>query len=261
MLGFITLFCGAGGDAIGLTEAGMTRIAGFNHDERAAATHAANFPDAEHKVADLDHYDMRNLPRGARVLWASPICTEASPAGGNPAPRHRHLLGQTTINGQDEPAPRSVYERTRATFYDVLRAVELWKFDAVLLENVVDVAYKWLLFEIILTAFITVGYNLQIVCVSSAHIGDQVNPNAPQWRDRIYRVLTRTGIPLPDVARARWPTASVAGTTWPRCSGGSRPPAGSWASRWASTASSTSTGARKVARTRSWSPTCARPPP
>jgi DNA (cytosine-5)-methyltransferase 1 len=200
VLGFITLFCGAGGDAIGLTEAGMTCIAGFNHDERATATHAANFPHAEHKVADLDHYDMRNLPRGARVLWASPICTEASPAGGNAAPRHRHLLGQTTIDGQDEPAPQSVYERTRATFYDVLRAVELWRFDAVLLENVVDVAYKWLLFETILTAFTLLGYNLQIVCVSSAHIGDEINLHAPQWRDRIYLVLTRIGIPLPDVA-------------------------------------------------------------
>jgi DNA (cytosine-5)-methyltransferase 1 len=35
--------------------------------------------------------------------------------------------------------------------------------------------------------------------VSAAHIGDETNPHAPQWRDRLYVVATLKGIPLPDV--------------------------------------------------------------
>jgi DNA (cytosine-5)-methyltransferase 1 len=76
----------------------------------------------------------------------------------------------------------------------------VWRYDAILIENVVDVAWKWLLFETILTAFTVLGYNVQIVCVSSAHVGDADNEHAPQWRDRMYLALTRVGIPLPDVA-------------------------------------------------------------
>lgn len=198
-LTFVTLFCGAGGDAIGLEEAGLTCVLGANHWDRAIETHSANFPHAEHLLADLDHYDMRRL-LPARVLWASPICTEMSPSGGNTAPKTSYVKGQLALGGEEEPLPQPAYERTRATFYDVLRAAEVWKYDAILIENVVDVAWKWLLFEIILTAFTVLGYNLQIVCVSSAHVGDQDNEHAPQWRDRLYLVLTREGIPLPDVA-------------------------------------------------------------
>jgi len=198
-LDFVTLFCGAGGDAIGLREAGLRCVLGANHWARAIETHSANFPDAEHLCADLDHWDMRRLVP-ARVLWASPICTEVSPSGGNTAPAAREIHGQIALDGDDQPLPQPAYERTRATFYDVLRAAEVWKYDAILIENVVDVAWKWLLFEIILTAFMKIGYNVQLVCVSSAHVGDEVNPHAPQWRDRLYLVMTLQGIPLPDVA-------------------------------------------------------------
>lgn len=34
---------------------------------------------------------------------------------------------------------------------------------------------------------------------SSAHVGGADNTYAPQWRDRIYIVFTRKGIPLPDL--------------------------------------------------------------
>jgi DNA (cytosine-5)-methyltransferase 1 len=35
--------------------------------------------------------------------------------------------------------------------------------------------------------------------VSSAHIGDETNPHAPQWRDRLYVMFTALSLPMPDV--------------------------------------------------------------
>lgn len=38
------------------------------------------------------------------------------------------------------------------------------------------------------------GYEIQILCVSAAHVGGEDNPNAPQLRDRIYWVARRRGM-------------------------------------------------------------------
>ena len=43
------------------------------------------------------------------------------------------------------------------------------------------------------------GYTPHFVSVSAAHVWDAVNAPAPQWRDRIYIVLTRKGIKAPDL--------------------------------------------------------------
>src|SRR5262245_28402475 len=114
------LFCGAGGDSDGFRRAGYTVAVGANHWDRAVETHAANFPHAEHLCIDLDHYDMRRLPR-TDVLVGSPICTESSPADGQkrhtpPSPGQLDLL-------EHGPITDAAWERTRATAYDILRAV------------------------------------------------------------------------------------------------------------------------------------------
>ena len=191
-LDYTDIFCGAGGSSIGLTEAGFTLKLAANHWARAIETHAANFRDADHLCADVNNYDMRRLPRTA-VLWASPICTENSPAGGR---RRRSAQPDLFDHG---PVDDAAFERTRATFWDVIRATEVHRYQAVIVENVVEAA-SWELFDVWLTAMRTLGYNAQTVCVSTAHVGDDANPHAPQWRDRLYIVLTRIGIPLPDVA-------------------------------------------------------------
>lgn len=197
-LTFIDQFCGAGGATQGLSEAGLTPVLAINHAQRAIETHSANFPHVDHWCEDTTLIDMRRLPR-ARVLWASPICTEASPAGGRKRSRKQ-------APGQEElelfgPVKPELMVRTRATFYDVLRAVEVRGFEVVLIENVVEVAKDWELFDWWIEAMKLVGpYNVQFVSVSSAHIGDdESNDPAPQWRDRLYLVFTRVGIPLPDV--------------------------------------------------------------
>lgn len=185
-------FCGAGGSSLGMTGAGMSLALAANHWSRAIETHAANFPTAEHLHADLTHYDLRLAPP-AEVLWASPICTEASPAGGR---RRQRAQEELELFG---PVARPGMERTRATFWEVIRSTELWRYEAVIVENVVDVATEWGLFDYWLQGMGVLGYQVQFVSVSAAHIGADNNPHAPQWRDRLFMVFTKAGAPLPDV--------------------------------------------------------------
>ncbi|MFF4845978.1 DNA cytosine methyltransferase [Streptomyces collinus] len=198
-LTFTDLFCGAGGSSTGLVAAGLELRLAANHWPRAVETHAANHPDADHLCADIDKYDMRRLPK-TDILWASPICTEISPAGGR-----RRTHGQLSFDleeyGRVEDAG---WERTRATAYDVIRATEVHRYAAVLCENVLEFAVDWELFDWWRKGMETLGYHSQIVSVSSAHVGDPDNPPAPQWRDRIYVVFTRRDVPVPDLKPTPW---------------------------------------------------------
>jgi DNA (cytosine-5)-methyltransferase 1 len=197
-LRFVDIFCGAGGSSVGLSNAGYELLLAANHWRTAIDTHAANFRDAEHLCADVNNYDFRYLPRGADVLWASPICTELSPAGGTGGPRRSddnfdmvQQLGHVSEKGRD---------RTRATFMDVIRATEVWRFKAVMIENVPDVADRWELFGWWLGGMQRLGYTYQLVSVNSAHVGGDGIPYAPQWRDRLYIVFIRKDIGrTPDV--------------------------------------------------------------
>ncbi|WP_329117445.1 DNA cytosine methyltransferase [Streptomyces sp. NBC_01465] len=194
MLTFTDLFCGAGGSSTGLVAAGLELKLAANHSKVAISTHAANHRDADHLCADIDHYDMRRLPR-TDILWASPICTELSPAGG----RRRAKVSRGQLAFEEEGSIASdTFERTRATFWDVLRAVEVHRYAAVLVENVPEAA-DWELFDVWVSGMRALRYQVQFVSVSSAHIGGPGNELAPQWRNRIYIAMTREGVPLPDL--------------------------------------------------------------
>ena len=193
-LTFTDIFCGAGGSSTGLVAAGYELKLAANHWARAIETHAANHTSADHLCADINNYDMRRLPK-TDILWASPICTEMSPAGGR-----RRTRGQMTLELEEfGSVPAAAWERTRATAYDVIRATEVHRYTAVLCENVVEFAVDWELFDWWRTGMEMLGYNSQVVSASSAHIGGAGNDPAPQWRDRIYIVFTRKGVPLPDL--------------------------------------------------------------
>ena len=182
---YTDIFCGFGGSSIGLENAGMTLVLGANHWAKAIETHALNFPNADHLIADVSNYDMRRMPH-TDVLWASPICTELSPAGGT-----RRRTAQLSLLEPEGHVPKAALDRTRATFWDVVRATEVHRYKIILIENVVEAA-SWELFDIWLAAMDKMGYNHQFISVSSAHIGDDANPHAPQWRDRLYIVYLDT---------------------------------------------------------------------
>lgn len=183
-------FCGMGGSSTGLVEAGFDMKLAANHWDRAIETHAANHPNTEHLCADLQAVDIRYLPK-TTILWASPICTEVSPAGGRR--KKGHQLDLFEDHGH---VPTEAFERTRVTFWEVIRAAEVHRYEVVLIENVVEAA-DWELFEVWVSAMAALGYEWQWVSASSAHIHDDTNPGAPQWRDRIYGLFWRRGINMP----------------------------------------------------------------
>lgn len=187
---FLDFFAGFGGASSGLVEAGFELVTAYNHWDKAIEVHSANHSDADHVQGDLSGYDMRRLP-WAPVLWASPECTWHSPAGG----RKRVQASAPTLFG-DDPLPADAGVRSRATMYDPIRAAEARSFDVVVIENVVEVA-SWPLFDPWLRMWEALGYSWKIVNVNAAHVYSSRNPAAGQWRDRIYVVLTRTGVTPP----------------------------------------------------------------
>lgn len=191
-ISYTDIFCGFGGSSIGLENAGLTLSLAANHWDKAIETHALNFPDADHLIADVSNYDMRRMP-DTDVLWASPICTELSPAGGT-----RRRSAQLSLLEPEGHVPTAALDRTRATFWDVVRATEVHRYKIVIIENVVEAA-SWELFDIWLAAMDKLGYNHQFISVSSAHIGDETNPHAPQWRDRLYVFFTAVSLPTIDI--------------------------------------------------------------
>ena len=124
-------------------------------------------------------------------------CTEISPAGGRK--RKARMRGQTDLLKEYGHVSSDQWERTRATAYDILRAVEIWRYEFVACENVIEFATDWELYDWWIEAMRRLGYTATVACVSSAHIGGPANAPAPQWRDRWYGVFTRDGIPAPDL--------------------------------------------------------------
>ncbi len=177
------LFCGAGGSSQGAEEAGTRLALGLNHWDRAIATHAANFPHAEHDLTDVSVCDPRYYPR-TDLLIASPECTAHSYANGV----SRKLARRSLFDALDPAA-----ERSRATMWDVVRFIEAHRYAAVIVENVVNVR-DWELFEPWLHAVRSVrpGYQARTVYLNS-----MVAWPTPQSRDRLYTVIWRKGARAP----------------------------------------------------------------
>ena len=177
------LFCGAGGSSQGAEEAGTRLALGLNHWSRAIETHAVNFPDAEHDCADVSVCDPRYYPR-TDLLIASPECTAHSYANGV----SRKLARRSLFDAPDPAA-----ERSRATMWDVVRFMEAHRYQAVIVENVVNVR-DWELFEPWLHAVRSVRPGYQAATV---YLNSMVAWPTPQSRDRLYTVIWRKGAPAP----------------------------------------------------------------
>lgn len=188
---FLDFFAGFGGSSSGLVEAGFELASAYNHWDKAIAVHSANHNAADHVQGDLSGFDMRRLPKKARVLWASPECTWHSPAGGRKRPPRADDLDLF-----DDYVANDGGERSRSTMWDPLRAAEARAFDVVMIENVPEVA-SWALFPVWLKAWEALGYSWQIVNVSAAHVYSEGNAPAGQWRDRIYIIFARKGVTVP----------------------------------------------------------------
>lgn len=190
MITVTDLFCGAGGSGLGATSVpGVELVMAANHSPRAIETHALNFPTCEHDCADISQVEPRRYRR-TNILWASPECTNHSVAKGRKRRAEPDLF--------DEPLPDHVAERSRATMWDVPRFAEVHRYDAVIVENVVDAA-NWEPFSAWLMAMDAYGYHHQVVFLNSMHAPAINAPRAPQSRDRMYVVFWRRGNRAPDL--------------------------------------------------------------
>lgn len=198
------LFAGAGGSSTGaITIPGVTVRLAANHWQKAVDVHNANHPGADHLCADISAYDPRHAPT-SDLLWASPECTNHSQAKG----RKRADTGQPDLFG--ETLPDEAAERSRATMWDVPRWTEAHRYQAIVVENVIDAA-KWTPFRHWLGAMDSYGYDHQLVSLNSMHAQAAGLP-APQSRDRLYIVFWRKGNRRPDLEQMQRPRA------WcPRC--------------------------------------------
>lgn len=174
------LFAGAGGSSEGLHQAGYRIEAAANHWPTAVATHAANHPDTEHRVANLSEVDWRTFPT-TDVLWASPSCVWHARSGGRKKPPAEAERLRADAGAID-----------RATAFAVVAATEVHRYGAVIVENVPEFA-AWTLYGWWLDGMRALGYSEQTVILDAANFG------MPQRRIRYFAVFTRADLPLPNL--------------------------------------------------------------
>ena len=182
------LFCGAGGSSLGLEcvrcpDCGRQLIKvtqALNHWDLAVQAHNENFPEADHDLHDVEIVPASRFRR-TPLLWASPECVH-----------HAYCRGKKSA---EESADRS-----RMTMYDVWRFTEFHRYDAIIVENVIE-ARLWESFDDWFDAICALGYDGQIVYFNS-----QFALPTPQSRDRMYVVFWRDGVPRPelDFAPVSW---------------------------------------------------------
>jgi DNA (cytosine-5)-methyltransferase 1 len=179
-------FCGAGGSANGLEFIpGFKVTCAVNHWELAVQAHNANFPNADHDIHDIEHIHPRRFKR-TRCAWFSPECTH-----------------HTRARGKQQTDDEAV--RSRMTMMDVVRYSEYHRYDAVIVENVIE-ARLWCDIHDALPILILdrksddwlnmmgwLGYEHQIVFFNSQFA------LVPQSRDRMYVVFWRKGLRRPDL--------------------------------------------------------------
>ncbi|MFA5552582.1 MAG: DNA cytosine methyltransferase [Trueperaceae bacterium] len=198
MITVTDLFAGAGGSSTGAIQVpGVEVVLAANHWSKAIEVHNRNHPDTLHVCADLSQMNPRYVPT-TDILWASPECTNHSIAKGRRDARQPDLFG--------EVLPDEAAERSRATMWDVPRFTEYHRYQAVIVENVVEIR-RWAPYSAWLNAMDSLGYEHHEVYLNSMHANAHGLP-APQSRDRIYVVFWRRKNRRPDLEGIQAPPAT-----------------------------------------------------
>lgn len=181
------MYCGAGGSTTGCIQAGGNVQLAINHWDRAIETHNTNYPNVKHALTDLLTARPNRFPRST-ILVASPECTSHSLAKGKKGKNYQGGLFE------DEPdLSWEAEERSRCTMWTPLEWAEHHGYEAVVMENVVDV-HKWQPLPAWLHAWDCLGYDVECVYFNSMH----AHPT-PQNRDRVYIVATKKKNRKPDL--------------------------------------------------------------
>ncbi len=206
------LFCGGGGSSTGAVQIpGVEIKIAANHWDLAVKVHNENHPTADHAAVDLHEEDPRYFPK-TDILWASPECTKWSQAsGGKYANISTEVDLLSLLNPElvDEDPETAIVQRSRLLMFDVLRFAEHHRYQAMVIENVVDIATNpkfadaWTLWK---KSLDRLGYSFRIVSLNSMHAQAHGDP-APQSRDRLYVVCWLKGNRAPDIDKVMRPLA------------------------------------------------------
>ena len=215
------LFSGAGGMSLGLEEAGFQVVLGIDHYNFAVQTHRHHFAGMSLEEDLSDPATIRrvaNLLKRNKVdlLAGGPPCQPFSSAG-------RSMLRHRVLTGASDP-----YDERRDLWRSFLEVVQLARPNAVLMENVPDMALDREMFILrsMTEELEQIGYSV------SARVVDCWRYGVPQMRHRLLLVALKNRI------RFDWPEESSNRVTlWnaigdmPEVEGGWRPEGG--AAGWA----------------------------
>ncbi|RJQ66163.1 DNA cytosine methyltransferase [Pseudonocardiaceae bacterium YIM PH 21723] len=192
MLTITDHYCGAGGSLQGAEAVpGVEGRYAINHWDLALASHNANFPHVKHTKTNMSTVNPGYFTR-TDLAWFSPECTNHSQAKGVKRLKEPDLFGETL---PDEAAKRS-----RATMWDVVSFTACHQYEAIVVENVVDVMF-WTDFDnwLLQMTLAGEGYDFEILFLNSMHIPTANTPWAPQSRDRFYAVFWKRTNKAPDL--------------------------------------------------------------
>jgi DNA (cytosine-5)-methyltransferase 1 len=185
------LFCGAGGLSLGLAEAGYEVVLGVDNDSDAVETHRAHHPglSVNWDLADADVVErVAHLVRrcGISLVAGGPPCQPFSRAG-------RSMIRELVTSGR-----RHHHDRRRDLWESFLAVVELSTPDAVLMENVPDMALDrgMVILRTMIERLEALGYSVEERVVDAWRYG------VPQFRQRLILVALAEG------ARFEWPEES-----------------------------------------------------
>ena len=185
----VDLFCGAGGLSLGLRRAGFEVVVAVDTDQRALATHRANFPGRVMKMDLADPSQVDGLVHSLSGLQVDVL------AGGPPCQPFSRA-GRSKIRSLVAAGLRSAVDKRSdlwQVFIDLAKRVQP---SAILFENVPDMAL-WddsLIVRQMTSELEEVGYNVDSRLVDAWRYG------VPQLRQRLILVALRGGGPF------TWPT-------------------------------------------------------
>jgi DNA (cytosine-5)-methyltransferase 1 len=186
------LFCGAGGLSLGLSQAGFDVVLAVDNDDEALETHRAHHPGLS------VNWDLGEQAVIQRVAALVKKCRISLVAGGPPCQPFSRA-GRSMMRELVRTGRRDGYDHRRDLWESFLGVVELSTPDAVIMENVPDMALDRGM--VILRAMVErlegLGYSVEEKVVDTWRYG------VPQFRQRLILVA------LADSTAFSWPEEAV----------------------------------------------------
>ena len=191
-LNIINLFCGMGGDELGIRDAVYTDLRmkykglSINHWDVAVATMRANFPNVttlDCKIEEAVPGDLGPWGTVVHVLWASPSCTHHSRAkGGRPRSNQLRSQPEYVVTWASQVRPRVIIVENVPEF------VEWGPLDD---EGMPDKAHKGETFKAWVKMIESLGYNVEHRVLCCADYGDATS------RRRFFLIAVRRDVGVP----------------------------------------------------------------